>query len=519
MTRATGSLLVSLCLAAGFMGCRERRDEPAPEVTFRELGPVLRAACGDCHGEQAPAGGYRVDGYLAVIGCTTDGRSAIEPRDESAPIVSVLSRPDHQGLLDAAARRLLLTWVEAGAPAFRGTVHAPGIIDPRSEHWHGRLVADVNEAGVPGWGPLLDPAHELNCGRCHAGSVSRPEGIRSAAPQATACTSCHAEPDGVLACGTCHGQGSRPEPPRDACFFGGTEGDPHAAHVAELRVRQEPFACATCHPEPGEPVLSGSHANGTLDVVIEPGVAGESPTYDESSMGCAVACHGRGGTFSDVVWQPREALDCQGCHLSPPAYHYPGACSTCHSEMGETNDSLTVGPKHLNGLVDLGDSSGSCGACHGTDESGWPADAAHRLHRNAVLTTPVECGACHAVPEQLEAEGHLDGQIRVRFAGRALRAGQSAVFDAETRTCAGVSCHGAGLSPAAVVPTWQAGSGDASACVGCHATPPPPPHVDLPGCGGGLCHGAEVAKTANGYRITESGRALHINGVLDAGDR
>src|SRR5437868_4979044 len=135
------------------------------------------------------------------------------PADDSAPLLRALDSDSHRDRIDPGERALLAAWVRAGAPAFRGTVHAPGVVDPRSAEWHGTMLRDAR------WRPMLDANDTNACGRCHDGAPSRPPGVTLPAPGATACTSCHAEPEGVLACSTCHGQGTRAYPPRDRCFF------------------------------------------------------------------------------------------------------------------------------------------------------------------------------------------------------------------------------------------------------------------------------------------------------------
>ncbi|MDH5492766.1 MAG: hypothetical protein OEY14_12505, partial [Myxococcales bacterium] len=62
-------------------------------------------------------------------------------------------------------------------------------------------------------------------------------------------------------------------------------------------------------------------------------------------------------------------------------------------------------------------------------------------------------------------------------------------------------------------PTWTQGP-SAGRCGACHGLPPPAPHSAEPRCGAAFCHGAEVAHFPDGPRITETGRASHIDGIV-----
>jgi len=505
-------LVAMLVLLAA--GCHERRerdvgDEP---VRFAAVQPLLARACVRCHGE-APAAGYRVDSYYAAIGCGASGAPVTKPADARAPLLAVLGRADHAGLLTEAESALLARWVRDGAERDPGTVHEVGILDPRSDAWHGKLAA------VDGWSPLRDAEAPAVCGRCHDGSPVRPEGVQFGITSAPACTTCHESPAGVLDCTTCHGAPGRAYPPRDACYVATSGPDLHGAHVMRAcRIRATPLACGACHPAPGEPLLSAAHANGTLDLALDPALAGEGARFDAARGTCLVACHARGGTHPEPVWTEPRALDCNGCHLSPPADHYPGACASCHREMGATADSLRPGPLHLDGEVELGSGTGTCGACHGDGVAPWPGDALHTRHRTTALTTPLACESCHVVPATVIAPGHLDGQVTVLLSGRAQGAGAAPRYEASEGRCDHVACHRAGLRVPSPSPRWREDAlGASGRCEGCHRAPPPPPHVQMPTCAGGLCHGAEVSAGSDALGITEAGRALHLDGDLDVG--
>lgn len=503
MTRAR-MLMAALCLS--LIACRKERDPEAQAApTYLHLQASLEERCAPCHnGARAEAGYVLTDPY-AAIGCA-NGKVVIEPPDENAPLIRVLEREDHAEFVDAALRAELIAWVKGGARSEYRIMHEQGILDPRSDAWHGRLAA------TDGYAPLHDENHAFACGRCHDGSPVRPQEISRAVTGATACTSCHDGPQGVLACNTCHGQGTRAYPPRDACYFGGASRDPHAAHLTEPTVRADALACETCHAVPKDTLFGGTHADGKVDVVFRGELAEAGAHFDQDEGTCAVACHNRGGARATPTWESTEPLDCQSCHRSPPQGHYPGTCNGCHGNMGSDPESLLVDARHMNGQVDLGDGTGTCSACHGRTTDGLPDDAPHNQHRNTRLTLPIGCESCHRVPSHVMDEGHLNGTVEVTFSGRALSDGLVPTFDSEQRTCASVACHGAALTSEPRVVTWGEPSRGSAECIACHQTPPPPPHAQVTACGGGLCHGAEVAPNAGRYSITESGRALHIDG-------
>jgi len=496
------------------MGCRERRsdhDQAAP--VFAELAPTLKQKCAGCHGAKDPAAGYSVYDYLSTTRCTSDGQLATKPASTRAPILTVLSRPDHERLLSVDEKAQLTAWVEAGAPQSRSVIHPVGILDPRSPAWHGALAATDN------WAPLRDPSSNAVCGRCHAGSPLQPADVTETVPGAPSCTSCHDSEAGVLDCATCHGADERAYPPRDACLFEGAQNDAHRAHLTGTRFRETKLACDTCHQVPSaNKLFSGVHANGSVDVRFDSPLAGAKAAYDEESLRCSVGCHDHDGTQAEPSWDSSQKLDCNSCHQSPPDDHYPGECSTCHREMGKTKNSLQVGPFHLNGKVDVGNGDGTCGACHGDSKTPWPRDASHRAHRDTKITESIACSECHAVPEKVTSKGHLDGKVSLLFSGRALRAMLVPSFDADGRTCSEVACHGTERGGRELAtPIWGDTIAEPDRCSACHATPPPPPHTQRAGCGGGLCHGNEVAPSATGYSITESGRARHLDGVVKTG--
>jgi predicted CxxxxCH...CXXCH cytochrome family protein len=519
MFRKPRILVACGVVSALAVGCRELRAPADTAPAYDpEISQLLRSRCERCHEDDDAGGGFRVDSYLATLACPLKQPAtlAVERGDAGVPILEVLNRANHEQLLEPEENARLRAWVDRGAPLRDHGVHAAGILNPRSREWHGRLAARDD------FGPLKRASHPDVCGRCHAGAPVAPAGTRNPAPGATACTTCHVAPSGVLACGTCHGDGaSRAYPPRDACAFPGTVPDAHRAHLersqlaAGLNIR-----CTTCHPGV-DGGLSGTHADGKLDLTFDPELAGDDASYDPLRGVCAVRCHQRGGALETPRFDDPGPLSCGSCHQTPPQDHYAGDCSGCHRSANADGSALIDTRVHLNGHVDLGDGTGGCGACHGQGDDPMPRTPSHLLHRETTLTAAVACSECHQVPENVSSPGHLDrgneDPADLTWGALAQRRGQSPSYAAGT--CRQIACHGAGLSEGferALV--WD--SPPTKQCGACHGVPPGVNHPREDGCASVMCHGAEVSLgTAGTPVISGPGRMLHINGTVDTTQR
>lgn len=503
---------VVLALALGVTACAEQRERRAPTPVFEgDLDELLAARCGRCHGDDA-GGGFRVDTYLHVLGCPGDmpETPAVMMGDAGVALLDVLEREDHSDLLSAAEQGRLRSWIDAGAPLRADRVHAPGILNPRSPEWHGRLAA------ADRFGPLVDRDHPGVCGRCHAGAPVTPSDARHPADAAPACTTCHREPEGVLACGTCHGDGARVYPPRDACLFPGQRSDAHGAHVENTRLRSTPLPCSTCHPAAGAE-LRGTHADGRVDVRFDPALAGTDASFDPETGSCAVRCHDREGARAQPSFDERGPLGCGDCHGAPPDDHYAGQCDTCHVEAEDDGSALRATGLHMNGRVDVGDGAPGCTFCHGAGGDPMPLTAGHLLHRSTTLTREIACSECHTVPQTITSPGHLDtGEVTpadVVFGPRAQAFEQTPSYDAGT--CREIACHGAGL-PEGIERALRWDDRGTALCSGCHGLPPAPPHPQDTNCSTVICHGTET-RVGTPPLISEPGRRLHIDGAIDLG--
>jgi predicted CxxxxCH...CXXCH cytochrome family protein len=503
-----------LVLFGGGLGCTEERVPAQPEPVYEgDVGALLEARCGGCHGDEDAGAGYRIDSYARALRCAegSPDRPATAQGDTGAALLDVLERPSHAELLSERERTRIARWVERDAPQRASAVHASGILNPRSQDWHGRLAATDRFA------PITERDHALACGRCHAGAPVTPPGVQSPAPGAPACTSCHNTSEGVLACGTCHGDGAaRAFPPRDRCAFEGPERDAHRAHVTKGALGAEPIACSACHPS-ADRALRGTHANGTVEVRLDPALAGDDASYDAASGTCSVSCHARGGARPSPRFDEAGPLRCSDCHGAPPADHFAGACDDCHPGVNAQGTALSDARLHLNGVVDIGGNAGSaqaCSACHGQGEDPMPSTGAHLAHARTELTAPIACEECHRVPDGVLDEGHLDrGEptpADVTFGGRAHARDRAPSYAAGS--CREVACHGAGLFDDPGPLQWTGDPIDG--CTSCHGAPPGGDHPSSPSCAATLCHGSEVTASSP-PALTPSGQALHIDGALD----
>jgi len=334
-----------LCLLA-LMACSEQRDREEPPAAFASVEPIVEERCVECHGGLVPAAEYSVEDYFETIGCIPSGQPATVPPDATAPILAVLERSDHAGLLNDSESASLTTWVTEGAWPARRASHPGQWMDPRTPAWHGTYLRETE------WLPIIDPTRGDSCGLCHEGSPAPVPDITNVPPGATDCTVCHDLPGGVMACGTCHGDELRPFPPRNQCYFPGPPfGGAHSAHTEPSANMPNPLGCQACHFGRDNAMLGDGHGDGAVDVVFQP-AWGPDATYDFETLACATTCHDRGGSAPDVAWDEALELDCGSCHSRLPPGHSDIACTGCHRGIDPQGDRLTVDAPHINGRVD-----------------------------------------------------------------------------------------------------------------------------------------------------------------------
>jgi predicted CxxxxCH...CXXCH cytochrome family protein len=355
-------------------------------------------------------------------------------------------------------------------PGTLGTVHDPGITDPTSDNFHGKVLA------AQGWDLSV-------CMTCH--DPSKP----GAAP---ACQQCHA--DGPTGCTSCHAL-----PP------------PSGAHLAHAKAN-DPESCKTCHPVPTDWKDPG-HL-GPQAVFAFAAIAGAGATFDGTRCD-NVYCHGAtlhdpAATNNAPAWNggPAEAA-CGTCHGKPPANHGGGYdCATCHPKDAP----------HVDGTVQVNGVAGACDGCHGSAQSPAPPRdlagnlfttalgvGAHQAHLNGPhrLRGPIACTECHQVPTKVDDPGHIDTPPPAEVTSEL-------GWDRTSATCA-VWCHQDAR------PVWtQTGQ---VFCGSCHGVPPAD-NMHLPGtkltdCV--TCHPSSV--DAAGFPIVTDGpngpTSEHINGRID----
>jgi predicted CxxxxCH...CXXCH cytochrome family protein len=195
----------------------------------------------------------------------------------------------------------------------------------------------------------------------------------------------------------------------------------HLGASAQAPVYSANIACSECHAVPGSPAVSGTHRNGTTDIVF--GTLAKTgsltPVYTTATGVCAATyCHGNtldkpatavlSPTWNAPFLTGVAASDCAKCHGYPPATathagKTPTQCSGCHPHLNSTGTGFVDVSKHINGLIDAsggghafpnpgsshkGASNGSgCLGCHtlGTSASVYPVTAG----------TAPSCRACH----------------------------------------------------------------------------------------------------------------------------
>ena len=136
-----------------------------------------------------------------------------------------------------------------------------------------------------------------------------------------------------------------------------------------------------------------------------------------------------------------------------------------------------------------------------------PGVGAHQRHLDPQgRAAPVACEACHVVPDEVYAEGHVDSPppAEVVLGGLAAAGDDSPSYDPDTGTCA-VYCHGAGQ------PAWLDVRAPDETCGTCHGLPPAAPHPQREDCS--ACHGEVIA--ADG---TFAAPERHVDGNVDVAD-
>jgi predicted CxxxxCH...CXXCH cytochrome family protein len=372
----------------------------------------------------------------------------------------------------------------------------------------------------------LPRASDAACGTCHGLPPPAPH------PQRDACHSCHGEVMGQsgfvnaalhvdgkvqlgnFACDACHGGEGDPAPPRDLAGNTAVSALGVGAHRVHLAggAAGRAVACGECHQVPAQYGDPGHADSDSPAEVIFSGVAlskQRSPSWDRQARVCSDAwCHSPSAPAASPPWTSDAGrLPCTGCHaMPPPAPHLQmAACGRCHGAVvGDDHVTIKDRSKHIDGNVDVVVPT-QCNGCHGgandappTDLSGSasttsPGVGAHQAHlAGNGRARAVPCAECHVLPKAVNDPGHLDGAAPAElvFAGVALTAGASPSYS--SGTCGKSYCHGAAFPGGApsggkhTAPKWTVVDGSQTGCDGCHALPPPAPHIQSTACW--FCH-------------------------------
>jgi hypothetical protein len=244
------------------------------------------------------------------------------------------------------------------------TIHREGILEKDSPTWHGNLVRENS------WNLKA-------CQNCHSADYSG--GITG-----SSCLTCHTQPSGPEACNTCHGDFTDPAiiaPPQDINHNISTDSTGVGAHVSHLYQNDlgSQIPCSTCHIVPQDYFDPGHAVDDLLpaEVIFSPLAVHNiavNPVYDYSSATCSdTYCHGNWeflkdsssyqfaytddkmvGNNNSVVWNEVGVgqADCGTCHGLPPTGHVPHAiefCSTCHTDVVDSDGNIINTEKHING--------------------------------------------------------------------------------------------------------------------------------------------------------------------------
>jgi predicted CxxxxCH...CXXCH cytochrome family protein len=249
------------------------------------------------------------------------------------------------------------------------TFHGPGINNPNSDNFHGKLVRAVE------WN-MRD-----NCETCHGADLS---GGNTGAD----CRSCHTTERGPKACNTCHGVFSDPSriaPPRDISKNIESSERGVGAHTQHLYEREigARTPCTSCHNLPQNIYDPGHMVNDDLPAeVMLKGRAvlfgAADAIYDQQNGTCSnTYCHGNFvfyrdsadvtnqfaytadrmvGTSQTVGWTNvnQGEAQCGSCHGLPPEGHISEGititeCYTCHEGVVDQNGNIEDINLHING--------------------------------------------------------------------------------------------------------------------------------------------------------------------------
>jgi hypothetical protein len=198
----------------------------------------------------------------------------------------------------------------------------------------------------------------------------------------------------ALACETCHTSGD----------YQGTPATCYACHaVDDVHNGSYGQDCTLCHQVTVWETAVFNHAIiGATDCA-----ACHAPPANHYAGACS-ACHTDTDNFRNAFFNHSTigATDCAACH-APPANHYAGACSACHTDTDNFRNAFfnhsTIGATDCAAChaPPANHYAGACSACH-TD-----TDNFRNAFFNHSTIGATDCNACHAPPAN-----HYGGSCR-----------------------------------------------------------------------------------------------------------
>lgn len=368
--------------------------------------------CVECHGSAQDS---NASGGISGVSCFSASRNGISchpqgpgghPAGWSAPSShGAAAKTDASGFAYCSLCHGATFAGGAGKSCMTCHTTAP---HPIAAHWRSTGTITHTNTGLTN-APVCATCHNSSSPNLAAPNLARfansPAGsFNGGSPDCFSASMCHGDVRKTSNCDACHSTATT-NPFKSMAGATAVTDSKVGAHVKHLSAAaQAPayssnVACTECHSVPTSPAVSGTHRNGTNDIVF--GTLAKTgsltPAYAPATGICAnTYCHGTslsGGTNKSPKWNQTDYLTASGCatcHGFPPttlrsggAHPSSTSCSSCHAHVNATNNGFTDPTKHINGSVEA-----SGGAPHAFPNPG-------SLHKSASFGTG--CLGCHSL--------------------------------------------------------------------------------------------------------------------------
>lgn len=305
----------------------------------------------------------------------------------------------------------------------------------------------------------------------------------------------------------------------------------HQVHLNPSPSWHQKVECSDCHVVP-QAVGDPGHIDGDNKAEVIFSMRGGGTTSMWNGTTCTAKCHGStalGGAKPNPVWTQVDGTQsqCGSCHGTPPPAPHPQNnvtnCAACHPTMEENSLTFRTPESHINGVVDLADSTatGGCTTCHGmaTTNAAPPVDlkggtartslgvGAHQQHlMTSTWRHAIPCSACHVVPLTQSDPGHIDGDNIAEVKFDTMNPG--GVYT--SGTCSTMYCHGNGRGGNGTINWLTTGPLACGAChsvTGVNMSGQHSRHINGEGMRCSQCHGTVVDANKNIINAD-----LHVNG-------